>query len=288
MISAGALPFFPFHVNFLLERYFVIFAPIVFAGYGIGLSTMMNQRRLRWMGIAAAIGLLILYAYYTERQRDARYFTDDYRSMMEAVAALTTAEEKVFVISGGYALEVFYHLDQAGYDAPKDDNARYINMTGVPSGYVENPSAMMESVFSGFPRFWLIEIEAASDGQQDERLQWIEDHYFRIFHIPVGHNGISLWSIDPTDPVPESAAIIPPAVSEVRPGDPMRIGVPAGTRVDLVHSGQIIDTRIADTWMLHSFDIHPHYFNGVYELHVADERYPFVITHSQDFPGAEQ
>ena len=65
----------------------------------------------------------------------------------------------------------------------------------------------------------------------------------------------------------------------------MRIGVPAGFKVDLVHSGQIIDSRIADTWMLHQFDVYAFYFNGDYALHVADERYPFKITHSQDFPG---
>ena len=285
VISAVALPFFPFHVNWLSERYFVIFAPIVYAGWGIGLHAMLNRRRLRVIGIAAAIGLIILSARLTAQLRDARYYQDDYRSMMAAVAALTSADEKVFVISGGYALQVFYYLDQAGYDAPKDENARYIHITGVPSGYVEDLSAMMEDVFFGATRFWLIEIEAAGDQPPGARLQWIADRYHRIFRIPVGHNGISLYSIDPTDEIPESAAFIPPVIREARPGDQIRIGVPAGVRVDLVHSGQVIDTKTADTWMLHQFDIHPYYFNGVYELQAADERHRFVITHSRDFPG---
>ena len=41
VISAMALPFVPFHVNALSERYFVIFSPLVFAGWGLGLTTML-------------------------------------------------------------------------------------------------------------------------------------------------------------------------------------------------------------------------------------------------------
>lgn len=284
-IAVAALPFFPFHIHSLSERYFVICAPFVFAGWGISLAAMLQRRRLRLIGLAATAGLLILNAHLAGEQRDARYFKDDYRSMMETIAALTTSDEKVFVFSARFALQVFYYLDQAGYDAPKDANARYINVTGVPVGYVDDWPAMMGRAFSGFPRFWLIEIEAANDDPLGKRIKWIEDHYFRIFRIPIGRNGISLYSIDPTDQIPESAAIIPPVVTEARPGDQVRIGVPAGAKVDLVHSGQVIDTRLSDTWMLHQFDIYPFYFNGLYELRVADESYPFVITHSQDFPG---
>ena len=65
----------------------------------------------------------------------------------------------------------------------------------------------------------------------------------------------------------------------------MRVGVPAGTTVDLVHHGQIIDSHHAETWMLHQFDIYPFYFNGFYELRADGYSYPFEITHSQDFPG---
>lgn len=284
-ISAGALPFFPFHVNFLSERYFVIFAPIVFAGWGIGLSAMLNQRRLRAVGIAATVGLLTLYAYHTERQRDARYFRDDYASMMQAVAAITQPEERIFFTSGGRKPYVYYYLERTDYESEKDALAEPLTVTGIPD-YGDDVPAMMQRVFSGFPRFWLIEIEAHIDHPPGLRLDWINAHYHRIYHIPInGHNGISLYSIDPTDPIPESAAIIPPVVSEVRPGDQIRIGVPAATRVDLIYNEQIIDTKIAGTWMLHQFEIRPSYPNGHYELRVADERYPFVIRHSQDFPG---
>ena len=203
---------------------------------------------------------------------------------MAAVAALTTADDRVFFVSGGFGLQVHYYLDQARYDVPKDENARYVNVTGVPTGDSEDLPTMMGRVFSGSPRFWLIEIEAAYNHKQLERIKWIDDHYQQIFRIPVGYNGISLYSLDGADPIPESTAFIPPSITEARPGDQVRIGVPAGTRVDLVHSGQVVDTRQADTWMLHEFNIYSFYYNGLYILRVADYTFPFTITNSREFP----
>ena len=284
-ISALALPFFPFHVNFLSTRYFIIFAPFVFAGYGIGLSAILRRRMLRIIGIVVCVGLLILYADLTSEKRNARYFKDEYRSMMAAVAALNTSRDKVFFISGGRKPLAYYYLDRVGYDVPKDSGGNPLNVTGVPDRSPDVP-AMMEWVFAGFPRFWLIEIEAYKDYPLKARINWIDAHYHRIYHIPIGgSNAISLYSRDEKEPLPDSAAIIPPMVTEARPGDQVRIGVPAGMRVDLVHSGQTVDTRLANTWMLHQFDIYPFYFNGLYELRVADESYAFTITRSQEFPG---
>lgn len=283
-ISALALPFFPIHVNFLSARYFIVFAPFVYAGYGISLSALLQWQRLRVFGPAACIALLFLNARLTAERRADRYFRDDYRTMMQAIAALAKPDERIFFTSGGRKPLVYYHLERARYESIKDRLAEPLTVTGIPDNGDDVP-AMMQWVFSGFPRFWLIEIEAHQDDPPGARLDWINAHYHRIYHIPVnGHNGISLYSLDPTDPPPQSSAFIPPVVYEARPGDFVRIGVPAGARADLVHSGQVIDTRVAETWMLHQFDIYAFYFNGLYELRVADKRYPFMITHSRDFP----
>ena len=285
VISALALPFFPFHVNFLSSRYFVVFAPFVFAGYGIGLSAILRRRMLKTLGMVVCVGLVFHYADLTSQKRDARYFKDEYRSMMAALAALNASREKVFFISGKPKPIAYYNLDRVGYDVPKDGGGNPLNVTGVPDHSPDVP-AMMESVFAGFPRFWLIEIEPYKDYPLNARIDWIDVHYHRVYHIPVGeNNGISLYSKDEYEPLPDSSAIIPPVVTEARPGDQVRIGVPAGMRVDLVHSGQTVDTHLADTWMLHQFDIYGYYFNGLYELRVADESFAFTITHSQDFPG---
>ncbi len=283
-ISLLGLPFVPVHVNALQERYFSLFAPFAFAGFGIGLASMLKRRWLRAPGAIVCAGLLAFQGSLALERADRRYFKDDYRSMMAAVTALTTSDDIVFFASGGRKPVVYYHLDRAGYDVQKSGRAEPRNVIGIPRT-ADNVDAMMRQVFAGINRFWLIEIEAHLDEPLNARTNWIDRHYHRIYHIPVAWNGISLYSKDENDTVAEITAFIPPVVTEARPADQVRIGVPAGTKVDLVHSGQVVDTHVADTWMLHQFDIYAFYFNGVYELRVGDTRYPFLITHSQDYPG---
>ncbi len=285
IIASLGLPFIPVHVNALQERHFVIFSPFVFAGFGLCFASLARYRRLRWLALIAGAALIVLNASLLAAERDARYFKDHYRSMMAAVAALAAEDDLVFFTSGSRKPVVYYNLDRAGYSGRKDSRAEPLNVRGIPTAAAGLP-AMMERVFSGATRFWLIEIEAHHDQPLNARVDWLNKRYHRLLHIPVGWNGLSLYSLDEGDAIPDIAAIIPPAIREARPGDQARIGVPAGQRVDLVHSGQIIDSKIADTWMLHQFDIYAFYFNGDYTLHVGDERYPFKITHSQDFPGA--
>ena len=284
-IALLGLPFIPVHVNAIQERHFVIFAPFVFAGFGIGLAALARHRRLRPLALILGVGLVVLNVGLLAEKRDARYFKDDYRTLMAAVAALTSEDDLIFFISGGRKPDVYYNLDRVGYAAPKNDLSEPLNVKGIPTSSHDVPS-MMEWLFAGIHSFWLIEIEAHHDAPLNARIDWITERYHRIYHIPVGWNGLSFFSKDENDTPPDSDALIPPVVSEARPADQVRIGAPAGVRVDLAHHGQVIDSKIADTWMLHQFDIYSFYFNGRYELRVADERYPFTITHSQDFPGA--
>ena len=284
ILSVLSLPFVPFYVTGLAERHFAAFAPFVFAGYGLGLSAIISRPRMRALGVGMLLGLLILNGVLAADKRDARYFKDDYRSMMEAVAALTSADDRIYFTSGGRKPVVYYHLNRAGYAVPKNYAAEPINVTGIPRT-AEDVDAMMNRVFAGVSRLWLIEIEAHHDEPLDARTNWLNENYSRIFHIPVGWNGISLYSKDKNDTVPDISTVIPPVITEARPGDQVRIGVPAGVRVDLVHSGQVIDSHVAETWMLHQFDIYAYYFNGDYALRVTDASFPFEITHSQDFPG---
>ncbi len=286
IISSLGLSFIPFHVVELTERHFATFAPFVFAGYGIALAAIVRRRRLRMAGVVVCAGLLILNSALAAQKRDGRYFRDDFRSMMAAIATLTTADDKVFFTSGGRKPLVYYHLDRVGYDVPKNIYAEPENFTGIPLISNDVPS-MMKRVFAGFDRFWLIEIEAHLDEPLDARTNWINMNYHRIYHIPVGWNGISFYSKNINDTVPESEVIIPPVVTEARPGDQVRTGVPAGTVVDLVHSGQTVDTHHAETWTLLEFDVYSFYFNGQYALRLRGEEAsnPFTITHSQEFPG---
>ena len=82
VIALLGLPFVPFHVNALQERYFNIFAPFVFAGLGFGLAAMLRRRWLRLVGAIIGIGLLVFNGSLVMKRADKRYFKDDYRSMM--------------------------------------------------------------------------------------------------------------------------------------------------------------------------------------------------------------
>ncbi|MDE0608590.1 MAG: glycosyltransferase family 39 protein [Anaerolineaceae bacterium] len=280
LITSLGLPFVPFYISDLQERHFIVFAPFVFAGLGISLAAMLRHPWLRLPGALALVGLLTLSSVRTLEKSDLRYFRDDYRSMMAAVTALTTADDKIFFVSGGRKPVVYYHLDRVGYDGPKDSWAEPPNVTGIP-GYADDLPAMMARIFATFPRFWLIEIEAHLDDPPGARINWIDEHYHRIHHIPVAHNGISYYSRDENEALPDVRTLVPPVIREARPGDQVRIGVPAGATVDLVHAGVTMESRRADSWQLLSFDIYPHYPNGEYALRVAEDSYSFIVTHSQ-------
>ena len=253
-IAALGLPFIPVHVNALQERHFNIFAPFVFAGFGIGLAAMLRRRWLRPLAAFAVAGLLLFNADLTLKRADQRYFKDDYRTMMAAVAALTTEHDRVYFVSGGRKPIVYYHLDRVGHDAPSNYRAEPLNVIGIPR-QAADVDAMMRDVFFGVTGFWLLEVEAHLDEPPGARVDWLNARYHRLYHIPVGWNGISYYSIDPKDEIPAIDTIIPPGIAEARPGDHVRIGVPAGTRVDLVHSGQVVDSRLSEVWTLHEFDI---------------------------------
>ena len=288
IISVLALPFVPLHVNRLEARHFVIFSPFVFAGFGIGLSSLLSRHRWRAVSIVACIFLIILNVYLVSEKRKSRYFRDGYRSAMATIAAFTTQDDKVFFISGGRKPFVYYHLDRVGYIVPTNYRAEPLNITGVPDLSVDVP-AMMERVFADYPRFWLIEIEAHLDhppgyeGSVPSRIGWINENYHRIYHIPIGHNGIGFYSKDVNEPVPDLDIMIPPVVTEARPGDYVRIGVPAGTIVDLVNTrvGNVFETQRAETWQLLQFMIQPNYPNGEYALRVNDEVFPFYVSFSE-------
>ena len=131
------------------------------------------------------------------------------------------------------------------------------------------------------PHFWLVEVEAHLDFPPGARINWINENYHRIYHIPLGHNGISFYSRDENEALPDFQTVVPPVIREARPGDQVRIGVPPDTTADFVHAGNVLESRRADSWQLLTFDIYPHYPNGEYEFRVADERFSLIVTHSQ-------
>ena len=219
IITILGLPFIPVHVNALQERHVSVFAPFVFAGFGIGLAAMLSRSWFRPAGALICVGLLAFNCILLSERAHGRYFKDDYRTMMAAVAALTDENDIVFFASGGRKPVVYYHLDRVGYNVPKSRFAEPINVIGIPRRS-DDVDAMMAEVFAGISRFWLIEIEAHLDEPLDARINWIDKNYHRVYHIPVAWNGISFYSSDQSDMIPMIETTIPPVVTEARPGRP--------------------------------------------------------------------
>ena len=108
-----------------------------------------------------------------------------------------------------------------------------------------------------------------------------------MLHIPIDYNGITLYAAAdaPSTAVPLSSALLPPAITEARPADIVRIGLPAGIGVELLTEGQVIATQPgANAWQLAQFPIYPAYPPGEYTLRANDHNYRFQVTHSQSSP----
>ncbi len=278
-------PINPFYAPPLEKRHFVIFTPWIFAGFGVGFAAMLRRPRLALAGGLACLAVLIFHSSLAARQRAERYFRDDFRGMAAAVAALTTADDKIFFISGGRAPVLYYHLGRVDYDVPMTDHAEPVNVRGVPDR-AEDAAAMMDWVFHGFTRFWLVSIEEHLDDPGDlpgeprgSRLRWINERYHRAYHVPIGwYNGISLYSLDKDAAIPEVTTVIPPLASEARPGDYVRIGAPADSQVELLYDGRVLESRRADAWQLHQFAIGPEFAPGEYALRLGEQVYPFQVS----------
>jgi hypothetical protein len=258
------------------ERYFVIFIPILYVGLGLALDQIGQMQRLAGRVIAA--GLILLYGYFCLEGLDNRYFRDDYRSLMAALRLLVQPGEPVFFISGDRYPLVYYNLERvSGGRMP-------FMPVGVPS-LGGDSDAQMQRTIGETPRFWLIEIEASLGDPKGERRAWIDQRYERIYHAAAGYNSINLYTRDQRT-LPDSSVLLPPVIQEARPGDTVRIGVPGGLRVDLLHKGQVIASQMAgEQWQLLEFPIYPVDAPGDYVLRAGGNDYHFRVTHSQPVPA---
>lgn len=273
-----SLPVNPFFSPKLESRYFVMFVPVIYAGLGAAVFQLWRAYWAFGMGVVLALVGVFGAAYLDER--DTRYFQDDYAMMMGAVDLLAQPDEPVFFISGERFPLVFYNLDKMTGGQPQ------INPIEIPASG-DDIDAIMERVIGETPRFWLIEIEASLGDAEGLRRAWIHQHYRRIDWIPVAHNSIGLYTRDNGESaLPNPETLLPPVVREARPGDAVRVGVPAGQTVTLEHAGQVVYTHTPERWELVTVMIYPAYPPGTYVLRADGNSYPFRVTHAQKPPDA--
>ena len=259
------------------ERYFVIFLPILTAGMG----TAFDQLRRAWrpLGLAAGVGLTVLYGWSDLEALDGRYFRDDHASIVGALAVLAEPGDPVVFITGERYPLVAYNLDRLenGLSAQYD-------LIGVPDAG-EAIDGQMGELIGDRSWFWLLQIEPAQGDPQGRQRAWIDAHYRRVYRTGAGYNSLSLYTREDDRQPPASGRVLPPPIREARPGDLIRIGVPGGLAVDLVHDGQVIVTQTAEEWQLLEFPVYPNAAPGEYALRAGGVSYPFRVTHAAPVTG---
>jgi hypothetical protein len=267
-------PFWRYYSPAPQARYFVMFAPVVYAGFGLALDAL----RVRWraLGMLAALALTGIYGAAYLRHVDSRYFRDDYASLFRMVDLLAAPDEPVFFVSDDRYPLVYYHLDRAaGGQTP-------LRVRGIPLP-ADDLDARMRSAVGDSSRFWFVEIERGLSDPEGASVAWLDAHYERVLRVPIDYNAVTLYAKTDLAP-PASTEVLPPVIREARPGDTVRIGVPDGTWVDLIYGGRKLASQVAEDWSLLQFSIYETYPPGKYGLRTLDSRYTFRVTHSQPTP----
>ena len=270
-----SLPSWRFYAPRPEARYLVIFAPPVYVGFGLALEAL--RRRWRGLGIAAALGLTLLYGAAFLREADNRYYRDDYASLFRTIDLLAGPGEPVFFVSDDRYPLVYYHLDRAA-GGRSDLTAR-----GIPLP-VNDLDRHMRTIIGDARRFWFVEIERNLSDPEGESVAWLDAHYERIWRVPFDYNAVTLYAVGAQNR-PASDHTLPPAIREARPGDVVRIGTPDGVTVNLEHGGRVIASQTAtDGWGLLQFPVYRAYPPGGYTLRTPTEAYTFRVTHSLPAP----
>lgn len=270
-----SLPSWRFYAPRPEARYLVIFVPLVYVAFGLALDAL--RREWRALGMAAALGLTLLYGAAFLREADNRYFRDDYASLFRTVDLLAAPGEPVFFVSDDRYPLVYYHLDRAA------GGGSGLRARGIPLP-VDDLDGHMRAIIGDAGRFWFVEIERNLSDPAGASVAWLDAHYARVWRAPFDHNALTLYAADTGAP-PDSDRALPPAIREARPGDTVRIGVPDGATASLVYAEQVIASQTAaGSWSLLQFPIYPAYPPGEYTLRAPGTAHTFRVTHSQPAP----
>ncbi len=270
-----SLPSWRFYAPRPEARYLVIFVPLVYVAFGLALDAL--RRKWRALGMAAALGLTLLYGAAFLREADNRYYRDDYATLFRTIDLLAAPGEPVFFVSDDRYPLVYYHMDRAA-GGDSDLRAR-----GIPLP-VDDLDRHMRAIVGDASRFWFVEIERNLSDPAGESVAWLDAHYTPIWRAPFEHNAVTLYAADAEAP-PGSDRTLIPAIREARPGDTVRIGVPDGATASLETAGRVIAAQTAaGGWSLLQFPVYPAYPPGEYTLRAPDGTHTFRVTHSQPAP----
>ncbi len=281
LLVVGLPPFFLAVVGAVLtlpvtDRYFSIYAPIASAVLALALWGVWRMARpvaVLYVMVFVAFGGVFFYERW-----DARYFQDEYTSLMHAVHHLARPDDHILFVSGERYPYVHYYLDRLNLPNPTPQTVR-----GVPVAIdLENT---MPFLTDRRDALWLINIGLFIGDKDGRASNWLNDNYQTVVNNSVGFDGFAWLAKEGVDaPFPESDAVMPPVITRLRPTDFVRIGVPRGQTVTLWQGQHRVAESTPDHWQLLEYPFYSAYPNGEYVLEVLGERYPVMLSHSQDAP----
>ncbi len=220
-------------------RYFLSFAPLFYAWLAWALAALLAHPRLRPAGTAAALMVLAPMLWALPGHYADRRLRDDLQSMVRAIWAQARPDDAVVLVSGDRYPLFLYYYDRA--PAPADRPPVYPVPQKSPVLDASGAEAELGPIAGKHRRIWLAEVERHLQDPEGMAEGWLSQRYARLLTLGFGYNRLSLFGPAGEEVTAEGAepqhplAAVPAAglevlgydlpVREVRPGDPLRLGL---------------------------------------------------------------
>ncbi len=220
-------------------RYFLSFAPLFYALLAWALAGLWTPRRLRPLGLVAGVGVLTLALWALPGHYADRRLRDDLQTMVRAIRAQAQPGDAVVLVSGDRAPLFLYYYDRA--PAPADRPPVYPIPARSPVLDASGAEAELAPVMEKHARIWLAEVERHLQDPEGTAERWLTERCARLLTLTFGHNRLYLFgSTRAGADVPATGTPQYPvgaqgedlefvgydlAVREVRPQDPLRVGL---------------------------------------------------------------
>lgn len=221
-------------------RYFLSFAPLAYALLAWGLAGLLKPRRTRPLGLIATAAVLAVALWALPGHYADRCLRDDLQSMVQAIRAQAQPGDAVVLVSGDRAPLFLYYYDRP--PAPADRPPVYPVPQRVLTLDETTAETELAPIVAVHRRIWLAEVERHLQDPEGVAERWLTGRYARLLTLSFGYNRLSLFgSAGAEVPATGAPRSLPPkasmpgddlefrgydlAVREVRPQDPLRVGL---------------------------------------------------------------
>lgn len=245
MVWLVAQPRMLFYTPRVEARYFLPFAPLFYAWLAWAmcphpLPSEKGQTSGRgWGAGVRAVLVLALMLWALPGHYADRYLRDDLQSMVRAIWAQAQPEDAVVLVSGDRYPVFLYYYDRAPAPAGRPPVYRLPQRSPVLDA--SGAEAELTPIAEAHPRIWLAEVERHLQDPEGVAEAWLARRYARLLTLESGYNRLYLFGPAGEEVTAEGArpqyslSAVPVAglevlgydlpVREVRPGDPLRLGL---------------------------------------------------------------